>query len=356
MVGRLLAGDVTWRLLCLLVFAAYNGSAANAQLLGKKIRLMKRLRVGGMRVIRAKLNIRTVPAGADECLIGYQYRSPPEGLNCRANITVTRLNCWVALPTVIPAGTRVDVIWYWRSIDEAERGSNVAYQVSNSPPFQYVHTFCDREPICPIHVENLTVNVNQLEISHFGATLQGDYTCRVMLTNQTTGVMDQAMQPSACARLQLVSDQAQNCEIVGIRSAWSCADTVQQLEECPQEFSFHPTTSVVTPTSSSHMSLWDTSTTSVHTLQTRTTTSIISSRGSPTLQPSPHLSYSTSYPSPTQSGTPTDRQSASLSYIYISLGVSSLLLLAAIGTVISIILGVRSMRQRKVINLRHGGF
>ncbi|CAI8053041.1 hypothetical protein GBAR_LOCUS29010, partial [Geodia barretti] len=88
-----------WRLLfVLLVFAACDGPAATAQLLGP-----------------------------EECGIGYQYRSPPEMLNCRANITVTRLNCWVAIPNVTPPGARVNVVWYWRSRDEAERGSNSAF-------------------------------------------------------------------------------------------------------------------------------------------------------------------------------------------------------------------------------------
>ena len=311
-------------------------------------------------------------AGPEECEIGYQYRSLPEELNCRANITVTRLKCWVAIPTVIPAGTRVNVVWYWRSVEQAQSGSNAAFQVTDSPPFQNVNTICDSQLVCPNDFENLTVTVNSLEISHFEAALQGDYACRVELTNQSTGMVEEVMQPSACTSLQLVPGQVQNCEIVGQKSMWSCADTVQQPGECPQEFSLHPTTSVVTPT---------TFTTSLYKSKSQSLLHYISSQGpssmpllnttsqsmvlfafttgSPTLKSSLQPPYSTPFhqlsPSPsTPTGTPTEDQSNTLNYIYIVLGVAGLLTLAAVGTVVSVIVGIRSMRKKRVISLKHG--
>ena len=275
-------------------------------------------------------------------------------LNCRANITVTRLDCWVALPTVIPPDIRVDVIWYWRSLHEAERGSNVAFEVTNSPPFHYIRTLCNRQPVCPTNTDNLTVDISQLEISRFGVSLQGDYACRVVLINQTTDTVEQVMQPSACARLKLEPDQMQNCEIYGQRTMWNCADTAQQLTECPQELQTHPTP---TSTSATHISLLHVSQSyvlksSLHSL-TSTTAPV-------TLETSSHLSRSTSFstthasPTPPGAPAPTDDITNTSSYIYILLTIVSLLLLGGIGTAASVILGIRRLRRKRSTNFKEG--
>lgn len=86
--------------------------------------------------------------GPDQSGIGYQYRSPPEQLKCSANITVTRLDCWVALPST-PLSTKVEVRWYWRSLVDADEGSITAFQVYNSFPFLSVDIPCNRVEVCP---------------------------------------------------------------------------------------------------------------------------------------------------------------------------------------------------------------
>ena len=359
--GRLEAGIAMWRLLFLLVFAACDGPAATAQLLGKQA---AHARDTAQRKMRAAI----ISAGPEECGIGYQYRSPPEMLNCRANITVTRLNCWVAIPNVTPPGARVNVVWYWRSLDEEERGSNSAFEVADSPPFKYVNTVCDRESICPNDLENLTVNVSYLEISHFEAPLQGDYACRLVLINQTTGMVQQALQPSACTRLQLFPDQVVNCDIFGQHSTWTCADTIQQLGQCPQEFLFHPTTtSVVTHTiSTTSPDQFKSPSYALFHITSLSMVFFASTAGSPTVEPSPHTPYSTAYtqpsPSPPHSttvpqsspSTPTEEQSNTLNYVYVVLGVAGLLILAAIATAVLIVLGIRCTRKKRAISLKNG--
>ena len=342
-----------------LILAACNWPAARAQLLGKGLLRMHAISLTTPPCVRARCcarshRVESFSAGAEECGMGYQYMSPPEVLNCRANITVTRLRCWIAIPSVIPAGTSVNVLWYWRTLNEAERGSNAAFEITDSPPFKYVHTICNREEFCPSDQENLTVTLSQLEISHFEAALQGDYACRVVLTNQTTAVVQHAMPPSTCARVRLVHDLTQNCEILGQHQLWSCADTIQQPDECPREFLSHRSTSVVTSTTLT-ISLQSTAyTASIRIFES--TVFLTSTRGSPTLSPLPYSSYSrtTTYPSPTLSGTPTEQKSSQLNFINVALGVGSILILAAIGTVVLIILCIRITRRKKLINLKNG--
>ena len=126
------------------------------------------------------------PTDADDCEIRYQYRPPPEVLKCKANVDVTRLGCWVARPTTIPVNTRVEVRWYWRSLTDANIGLNTAVQVENSPPYVYVNAPCNRMEICPTpSMDNLTVEINKLEIRDFDSTFEGDYLCRILVINET---------------------------------------------------------------------------------------------------------------------------------------------------------------------------
>ena len=318
----------------------------------RTLSLFARVIINARPEVSVKHSLRVFHTDAEECGIGYQYRPPPEMMNCRANITVTRMECLIALPTIIPEDTRIDVVWYRRSIDEAQRGSDIALEVDNSPPFYYVHTVCNRQPVCPSHTSNLTVHISRLEISGFGPTLQGDYACRLVFVNQTTSVTEQAMQPSACVRLRLVPDQMQNCEILGQRSTWSCADTVHELAECPRQFLSRSTTStsevVVTPTFSAVSILRS----QKYTQESSTSTFSLSTTGSLTsIRPLRSTPSPTSHPSPTMDGTPVH---SPLIYIYIPLIVVSLLLLAAIGTAGSVILYIRRARHKKSINLKDG--
>lgn len=114
---------------------------------------------------------------------------------------------------------------------------------------------------------SLTVAISQLEIESFGGAFEGDYVCRVVVINETSGEVEQELQPLACVRLLLEPNPIQNCGERGERPMWRCADIDHRTEQCPQQFSPYPVTSRVTQISSS-ISLR--STTSLHILSTIT--------------------------------------------------------------------------------------
>ena len=279
---------------------------------------------------------------ADECGIGYQYRSPPELMSCRPNVSITRLDCLVALPTP-PDNTRVDIRWYWRSLQDGEGGSSVAFEVENLPPFRYARVLCDRD--CPTPLNNLTVHVNQLGIRSFDSTLQGDYMCRVLVINETTGRVEQALQPSACTRLQIESNQAQNCHTMGHRDTWKCADTNQCLE-CPQEFSVQPVTS--DEISSSIFSEQLQSTYTIYATSTSLHTPTISAY-------STHPSTVTVTPTSITPNIQDGQQDEIATYIYVPIVVLTLFLMAGIGFALFVLLGLQKRKKGSSLRVLQKG-
>lgn len=145
---------------------------------------------------------------------------------------MTQLECWIALPTAA-VGTRVEIRWYWRSLTGGM--SNIAYKIDNRSPFQYVHTPCDP---CPSLQNNLTIDVSRLEIEHFGSDLEGDYVCRVLVINETSAVVMQLLQPSACTMVRLDEDlEGSSCSVENLRTSWQCASTEPSDGQCPQQLS-----------------------------------------------------------------------------------------------------------------------
>ena len=279
-------------------------------------------------------------ADADECGIGYQYRSPPNAFACRDNATVSRLDCHVALPP-LPPDMRADVLWYRRSLSDAELGSNTAVLVNSRPPFKYIRTLCNREPPnCPPLINNLTVHVNRLMIENFSVALQGDYLCQVLVINESSGAIQEELEPSNCARLEL-DPSAQTLECVsGDLRPWRCADQELQSQSCPQQVLRPPIeiapSSSSTPTQQSLSSIMHNPTTIATTTPTTFRSTIAFSRGTYTQSSRP--------PTSTGSGQP---NSDNASYIYAVLGAIVFLLAVGIGTAILIIVGLWCMKQRR---------
>ena len=261
-------------------------------------------------------------AGADDCMIGYQYRSPPVSVTCSPNATVTRLDCWIALPTA-PSDTRVEIRWYWRSLSG---GSNTAYEVDNTSPFQYMYTPCDNP--CPtLGNNNLTIDVSQLKIENFGKDLEGDYLCRVLVVNKTSGVVIQALQPSACARVRLNEDMVEDsCSVDGLNTSWQCATTEPSVRECPQQLS--PAQPL--PSSASY---------------TRMTSVPAYSSGS-------HPMLSTAVPTPTSTDTRSVEQHITASYIYAPLCTFALLVLVGVGITAVVILVLQHAKEKKLSHIK----
>lgn len=290
---------------------------------------------------------------ANECGVGYQYRSPPEELLCKANITLTRLNCLVAFPSSTPINTRVEVRWYWRNLEDAAAGSNTAIEVNHSH-FLTVNTACDRGTSCPDAMYNLTANISQLEIEGLSSNHQGDYMCRILVINETSGELQQALHPSACVRLLVTSGINQNCLDMGERTEWRCADTDQQTGECPQLFSQYPvpspsssvaekssSASVISPFQST-MSLFTDSTTTVNPPP-------ISSSVVISIPASLHIT-------PTSTRTGTQDTIATTLYVSVSLGALIIVIIGVVSTtIIIIILGMHRMKKRNTQNHSDNG-
>ena len=300
-----------------------------------------------MRIARALMGEKTISlfkfTDADECMIGYQYRSPPEIHSCRANVEVNKLECWVAIPPLLP-DTRAEVLWYWRSLTAAQQGSNVAVLVNDNTPYEYLRALCDRGS-CPPFINNLTVHVHRLMIDNFDATLQGDYLCQVVLINQTSGTIEEELPPSNCARLQEASpDQAEGCDVMGNLKPWRCADQDQQIAEaCPQQLS-RPveivSSSALTQHSSNIIFYQNSKNIIATTLATFKPTMIISPSSTDTITTSPTL------------GEPSNENEETLGYIYALSSALVFLLIIGIVITIFIILGIRCMKQRRLTNLQ----
>ena len=279
--------------------------------------------------------------GSDECAVRYQYEFPPSLITCKANVSVIRLQCCVAMPN----NTRVQVLWYWRSRADTIGGSTSAVRVDNSPSYMSMSSLCNREQ-CPSTADNLRFEIHRLEIEKFSSAFEGDYVCRASVFNESSGRTEQELQPAACIRLLLASEQSQECLVMGDQTVWRCADVEQSPEQCPQQLLPYPVTSStvsfpappsITPTNAAAPS----SIASPSVYHTETSSADVS-----LLFP-----VHTTTPSPEVSGT-----GGGIPYYFIALGILVLLAGAGIATISTLII-LCYKRQRKGQNLKslHSG-
>ena len=193
--------------------------------------------------------------------------------------------------------------------------------------------------ICPTpSTDNLTVEINKLEIRDFGSAFEGDYLCRILVINETSGRVEQELQPSACVRLLLAQDQTQNCDTIGERIAWTCADTPQLKGECPQQVLLYPLTSVPAQISPSTSFVRSTS-----------ASNVAFSAHSDSISPTAPIT--TVVPTSSQSGTPKVRESKTASSVYISVGAVILVLIAGVAITLFIVTGMQYRKHKKLRSL-----